>query len=64
MLDKPRNPSAGRDRMSGSFLGPEFSREQINEQLTKCGAVFYELQEEELIRQTAKALVEGKQLAG
>ena len=26
MLDKPRNPSAGRDRMSGSFLGPEFSR--------------------------------------
>ena len=60
MLDKPRNPSAGRDRMRGSFLGPEFSREQINEQLTKCGAVFYELQEEELIRQTAKALVEGK----
>ena len=36
MLDKPRNPSAGRDRMRGSFLGPEFSREQINEQLTKC----------------------------
>ena len=60
MLDKPRNPSVGRDRMRGSFLGPEFSREQINEQLTKCGAVFYELQEEELIRQTAKALVEGK----
>ena len=60
MLNKPRSPSAGRDRMRGSFLGPEFSREQINEQLTKCGAVFYELQEEELIRQTAKALVEGK----
>ncbi|MEE3227699.1 MAG: carbamoyltransferase N-terminal domain-containing protein, partial [Chloroflexota bacterium] len=60
MLDQPRSSFAGRDRMRGSFLGPEFSREQINEQLTKCGAVFYEVQEEELIQQTAKALEEGK----
>jgi carbamoyltransferase len=60
MLDKPRKPSAGRDKMRGSFLGPEFSREQINEQLIKCGAVFHEVEEEELIQQTAKALEEGK----
>jgi len=60
MLNKPRNPAAGKDRMRGSFLGPEFSREQINEQLFKCGAVFHEVQEEELIQQTAKALEEGK----
>jgi carbamoyltransferase len=60
MLDQPRGSSAGRDRMRGSFLGPEFSREQINEQFIKCGAVFHEVQEEEIIQQTAKALAEGK----
>jgi len=60
MLDQPRSSSAGRDRMRGSFLGPEFSREQINEQFIKCGAVFHEVQEEEIIQQTAKALAEGK----
>jgi len=46
--------------MKGSFLGPEYEQEDINKQLTKLGAVYTTVSEDEMISLTAQALVEGK----
>ena len=56
MLNMPRNQNSQKDGMNGSFLGPEFSDSQIIKSLVKCGAVFEELSEEQIINQTAKLL--------
>jgi carbamoyltransferase len=60
MLNQPRKVSYGFDAMKGSYLGPEFSRQDITERLARCGAVFEMLTEDELIEQTAQALANGK----
>jgi len=60
MLNQPRKVSAGIDAMKGSYLGPEFSQQEITERLTRCGAVFETLTEDEVIEQTAQALANGK----
>jgi carbamoyltransferase len=59
MLNQPRKVSDGIDAMKGSYLGPEFSQEEISERLTSCSAVFETLKEDELIEQTAQALANG-----
>ena len=54
-LNNPRevNPD---DNMSGSYLGPEYTQEEIERELCEIGAVFVNLDEEELTNETAKDL--------
>ena len=59
MLNQARKVSDGTDAMKGSYLGPEFSQEEISERLTSCGAVFETLKEDQLVEQTAQALANG-----
>ena len=48
------------DSMQGSYLGPEYSQEEIIDELKKIGANFEILSENDLIEQTAIDLSEGK----
>ena len=59
MLNQPRtvNPA---DSMKGGYLGPEYSQADIEQRLTKAGAVFTTVSETEMIALTAQALAEGK----
>ncbi len=59
MLNQPRDVRPG-DRMNGAFLGPEFCQCEVEQRLTKLGAVFSTVPEEELICVVAHALAEGK----
>jgi carbamoyltransferase len=54
-LGKPRCID-GRDRMNGSYLGPDFSAAEIRRQLDAAGAVYRELPDEELISTVAGIL--------
>ena len=56
----PRTVRANPDAMQGSYLGPEFSDAAIGQALTGAGARFRKLNDDEIIRDTANALVEGK----
>ena len=47
------------DSMKGSFLGPIYSQDKIEEELSECGAIFHSLNEIEMIEQTAKTLSDG-----
>jgi carbamoyltransferase len=60
MHNQPRKSIDGIDAMKGSYLGPEFSQEDITQQLKRCGAVFRTLTDDEVIEQTAHALANGK----
>jgi carbamoyltransferase len=60
MLNQPRKVTKGMDSMKGSYLGPQFSQKDITEQLTRCGAVFKTLSDDEVVEQTAQALAKGK----
>ena len=60
MLNQPRLIKKNAlDGMKGSFLGPEFSQEEIENELTKCGAVFTFYKPEEITNKTAQALADG-----
>ena len=48
--------------MKGSYLGPEYSRAEITERLTRCGAVFEMHPDAAVIEQAAQALAAGKAL--
>ena len=48
-------PKAG-DSMKGSYLGPSFTDNEIEAELTLCGAIFKKLSESELIDEVAMAL--------
>src|SRR5437764_6244234 len=48
------------DGMAGSYLGPEFSDDEIAERLTKAGAKFVRLPYEKTILHTAEALADSK----
>ena len=48
------------DSMRGSYLGPEYSQQEIEEKLKKIGANFKILEEDKLIEKTSSALIEGK----
>ncbi len=51
---------SGVDRMRGSYLGPQYAQDDIEQRLTAAGAVFEVLSEEEIVNQTAQALAESK----
>jgi len=60
MLNQPRKVTNGIDAMKGSYLGPQFCQQDIAERLTRCGAVFKTLTDDELVEKTAQALANGK----
>lgn len=48
------------DAMRGSYLGPSYSQSDIETRLKAAGAVFSSVSDDELIKQTAQALADGK----
>tara|TARA_B110000008_G_scaffold36588_1_gene33041 strand:- start:9639 stop:11474 length:1836 start_codon:yes stop_codon:yes gene_type:complete len=58
-LGRPRDVKKP-DSMRGSYLGPEFSQQDIENKLTKCGAKFEIFTEKVMLEKTSQALVEGK----
>ncbi len=48
------------DQMQGSYLGPEYSQNEIEIKLKEAGAIFKVMKEEELIDKTAEDLSKGK----
>jgi carbamoyltransferase len=60
MLNQPRIIASGIDAMNGSYLGPEFSQEDIAERLIECGAVFKTLSDVDLVSEVAQLLLSGK----
>ena len=59
-FNKKRKISGSGDSMKGSYLGPEFTNEEIEKELINCGAVFQRLSEVELVNEVANALANGK----
>jgi carbamoyltransferase len=57
---KPRAQSYGLDGMSGSYLGPAYTQDDIEKRLGLLGAKFEVLNDKELIDFSAKALADGK----
>ena len=55
-----REVYSNRDAMQGSYLGPEFSDEEIESELESCGAIFTKFSEEDLIENVAVALADEK----
>ena len=52
----------GLDGMKGSYLGPEFSLQEIQDQLGRAGAVYETLDDESLVNAAAQALERGEAL--
>lgn len=59
-LEQPRTPPASGDAMSGSYLGPCFSNEEIQQCLQETGAVYTKIDDDELIPMVAGLIAEGK----
>jgi carbamoyltransferase len=59
-LGQPRGRRDGLDGMSGAYLGPAFSQDEIEAELEGAGAVFTRLDDDEVIARTADALAEGR----
>jgi carbamoyltransferase len=59
MLGEPRSVEA-HDSMKGAYLGPEFSQREIEQTLSKAGAIFTTSSDEAVCSVTANALVQGK----
>ncbi len=55
-----RTVSSERDAMKGTYLGPNFSNDEIEAELTACGARFMKLNDDDLIEQVASALANEK----
>ena len=59
-MNKPRYLSNnGADKMKGSYLGPDYSQEQIEYELKQCGANYETFSTNELIGKTASLLANG-----
>ena len=58
--DNKRNLSSTFDKMSGSYLGPEFSDTEIEEQLKLCGAIYKKLTGKKLIDFVVSSLIDQK----
>lgn len=54
--NKPRQPKACSDAMKGSYLGPAFTNEQIGQYLTKIGAAYLRLSDDELFNRVVDEL--------
>jgi len=57
---QPRNLLGQRDHMRGSYLGPDFSSDQIESALKAVGAKYHKHSEQEMIDLTAVALADEK----
>jgi carbamoyltransferase len=57
-LEKPRTLNGARDGMSGAYLGPSFSDEQIEATLNQFGAVYVKHDRDQLIDGAARLLSE------
>jgi carbamoyltransferase len=58
--NKDRNPYPDQDAMNGSYLGPEYSDEEIKHFLDNSGAKFYKYDEVELMQKVVKSLSQEK----
>ena len=58
-FSKPRKLNSALDAMQGSYLGPEFSQDQIEKRLAAAGAKFTVIDEPELFERTCDALEAG-----
>ena len=58
-FSKPRKLNGALDAMQGSYLGPEFSQDQIEKRLAAAGAKFTVIDEPELFERTCDALEAG-----
>ena len=61
-LGRERNVKPSHDAMLGSYLGPEYSQQEVVKRLTNAGAVFTELSDAELIAKTATAIADGRSI--
>ncbi len=59
-LNNPRLTDNKRDFQKASLLGPEYSSEEVIEDLTACGAVFKQLPEDEMFSKVADLLAQEK----
>jgi carbamoyltransferase len=59
-LGQPRQLNGHLDGMAGSYLGPEYTDDEIAQRLTAAGAKFARLSYEKTILHTAEALAEAK----
>jgi len=57
--DAPRNVNGG-DAMHGSYLGPSYTQEEIEAELTQAGARFESLDRETMLERTAEDLAAGR----
>jgi len=57
---KERKLPSERDAMKGAYLGPDFNDDEVEAELTACGAKFSKLSEVELIEKVASALTDEK----
>ena len=57
---KERLTATERDAMQGAYLGPEFTDDEIETELTACGARFRKLSEAEMIEEVASVLANEK----
>jgi carbamoyltransferase len=60
MLGMKRSVVANTDSMKGSYLGPAFSDQETQNQLSKLGANFVKYSADEVIKNTALAIAQGK----
>jgi carbamoyltransferase len=58
--DQPRRVDGEHDLMHGSYLGPDYAQREIETRLSALGARYTVVSDDEVIRRTADALVEGK----
>jgi carbamoyltransferase len=58
--EKLRVVSVERDEMKGSYLGPKFNDNEIEAELTTCGARFEKVNQDKLIEQVASAIANEK----
>ncbi len=59
-LKQPRKVTPGKDSMKGAYLGPEYTPEEIETYLKGTGAKYHRPSREELHRQVAKHMADGK----
>lgn len=60
VLDKQRVLSSSPDLQSGSYLGPQFESNEIEQELLEIGAPYEKYENGQVLEETAKALADGK----
>jgi carbamoyltransferase len=60
LLGNPRNADGRTDSMTGSYLGPAFTQDDVERRLTAVGARFTTASDEDVIEKTATSLAAGE----